>query len=151
MDTLDYIFGPMGSWSSSETFGESQPVIGVSDEPAEVVTQGLPARCTGSSRLGSDFLANSPLRADGFQPEKVLGTPTLDVAQVEVTLVVDSHRMHPVELARMAGRWEMSQGGVNRPSGVNTITSWSLGGMPTTRPGMGNLGRRRSVGDEPHT
>ena len=64
MDTLDYIFGPMGSWSWSETFGESQPVIGVSDAPVEVVTQGLPARCTGSSRLGSDFLANSPLRAD---------------------------------------------------------------------------------------
>ena len=62
MDTLDYIFGPMDSWSTSETFGESQPVIVVGDEPAGVFDQGLPARRTGSSRFGSDFLANSPSR-----------------------------------------------------------------------------------------
>ena len=63
------------------------------------VLQGLPARCTGSSRLGIASLAMSALAARGLEPEKLLGSPALDVAQVKVAPAVDGQRMNPVKLA----------------------------------------------------
>ena len=57
--------------------------------------------CAGRVRriLGSPFLAISADAAGGLEPEKLLGSPALDVAQVEVALAVDGQRMNPVKLA----------------------------------------------------
>ena len=66
MDTLDHIFGSMDNWSTCDTtLGEGQIVVRKREAIAEGGDQGLPARSTGSSRFGSDFLATSASRAAG--------------------------------------------------------------------------------------
>ena len=98
--------------------------------------------------LGKNLLGDFTHTGRGFEPEKLLGTPPLDIAQVEVAAAIDGHGVNPVELAGALAFGE-SREPCQPPSGVKTMTSWSLGGIPTTRPGMGSLGQR--MGDEPHT
>ncbi len=62
MDTLDHIFGTMGNWSAGTADEIDDLMLGNRDRSLD---QGLPARSTGSSRLGSDFVATSPSRGDG--------------------------------------------------------------------------------------
>ena len=101
MDTLEHIFGAADNWSTCVN-GTAEQTVNREGDVADKAhcDQGLPARCTGSSRLGSDFLATSPSREMGSRRRNFWRTPALDVAQVEVAAMVDGQGMNPVELAR---------------------------------------------------
>ena len=146
MDTLDYIFGPMESWSMSETFGESQPVT-ERVKTCGTVYQGLPARCTGSSPLGSDFLANSPLRPEA-RARETSGLAGPGCRPGRGCLAVDGQRMNPVKLAGSLAFGERVEP-LSLAVGCENHDELVLGGNAHDEPGMGNLGQR--MGEEPHT